>query len=119
LRRESDVPLPQDPQQRLSLDTSTPHWLIQALQAQLGSEQAEAFLRAPQDRSMTVRVNTLNWTAQELSQWLTQNGYSFRQTPLQDAFSVQGGALASSDPYERADLRSWGWPPCWPDVRWA
>ncbi len=108
LRRESDVPLPQDPQQRLSLDTSTPLWLIQALQAQLGPEQAEAFLRAPQDRSMTVRVNTLNWTAQELSQWLTQNGYSFRQTPLQDAFSVQGGALASSEPFMKGQIAIMG-----------
>lgn len=71
-----------DPVRRLSLQYSHPKWLVKRLTALLGPEEAEAFLAIDnQIAPLTVQVNSLKITEEELIRELETAGVSARPHP--------------------------------------
>ena len=97
--KEQLPPLPErDEVQRLSIQYSHPKWLTKRMVNLLGREEAERFLSANnQIAPLTVQVNPLKTTAEELAAELRQAGIDFRPHPwVPDCLELSGtGDLAA------------------------
>ena len=97
--KEHLPPLPErDEVQRLSIQYSHPKWLTKRMVNLLGREEAERFLSANnQIAPLTVQVNPLKTTAEELAAELRQAGIDFRLHPwVPDCLELSGtGDLAA------------------------
>ena len=81
-----------DEVQRLSIQYSHPKWLTKRMVHLLGREEAERFLSANnQIAPLTVQVNPLKTTAEELAAELQQAGIDFRPHPwVPDCLELSG-----------------------------
>lgn len=99
IRDGKRVALPQEKKQEWSIRYSCPEWLIQKWCAEYGEVQTEKILQASLGRPpLTVRVNTLKITPEELKSRLIQKGITVKETDLPNAFFLEHtgnlGALA-------------------------
>ena len=82
-QNKSDLPpLPSGEIEYLSVRYSHPEWLVTRLLGILGREETEEFLRLNNESApMTVQVNPLKTTAEELAQELTSAGVTVKPHP--------------------------------------
>jgi 16S rRNA (cytosine967-C5)-methyltransferase len=74
---------PKDPLDALAADTSLPRWLAALWSAQLGTEETRALAAALNQRApLTVRVNEIKSTREELLATLRAEGAKVEPTPL-------------------------------------
>ena len=78
-REKENISLPKEPRQRLSVAYSCPLWLTEKLIHQYGEEITEKILTASQEKyPVSLRVNQLATTAEELQKRLAEEGISAR-----------------------------------------
>src|SRR5437899_3356840 len=82
--REREPAPPRDPIDALATRCSFPTWLAERWMARYGREDAEALMRALNERPpLTLRTNTLRITREALARRLeTEEGLAWRPTPL-------------------------------------
>ncbi|USS85293.1 16S rRNA (cytosine(967)-C(5))-methyltransferase RsmB [Fructilactobacillus myrtifloralis] len=92
----------QDPEQRLVIETSTPQWLVEALQAQLGNDRTNHLLATiNQPAHQSIRVNRHKTTPNELQEKLEAAGFTVRpSTVAADALVVSHGVAAQSELFQ-------------------
>lgn len=99
--------LPDDPTERLCVETSHPRWLAEKMTAILGGDEAGAFLRANNDIApVTVQVNPLKTTADKLIAALSGLGVEARIHPwAPDCLELSGvGDLTTLAPFYRGEF---------------
>ena len=95
LNKDTLPPIPRrDEAQYLSVRYSHPKWLVKRLLTLLGREEAEAFLAADNGIvPLTVQVNTLKTTAEDLAAELTAAGVTAAPHPwVPDCLELSGSA---------------------------
>ncbi|MDY3989814.1 MAG: 16S rRNA (cytosine(967)-C(5))-methyltransferase RsmB [Massilioclostridium sp.] len=99
LRDGKNIPLPEDPDERLSVRFSCPVWLVRSFVGEYGRETAERILESQLGRPpLTLRVNTLKTSAETLCALLQQEGIEAVPHP-QEQTCVEvlgGGALTGT-----------------------
>jgi len=91
----------------LSITYSHPKWLVERLIAELGEQEAEAYLRTDNEPvPTTVQTNTLHLTPEELRQELIRSGVRAEPHPwLTGCFYLaETGAVERLDAFARGDL---------------
>ena len=85
-------PLPEEPVERLCVETSHPRWLTERMIAVLGWEEAAAFLRANNELApLTVQLNPLKTTREKLIAELRGEGIDVRPHPwVPDCLELTG-----------------------------
>ncbi len=99
--------LPTDPTDRLSIETSHPRALTERMIAVLGTEEAEAFLRANNALApVTVQVNPLKTTADKLLTELKNAGIDAKMHPwVPDCLELTGvGDLTTLPAFYRGEF---------------
>jgi 16S rRNA (cytosine967-C5)-methyltransferase len=91
--REREPAPPRDPLEALAVRCSFPTWLAARWVARYGAEEAEALMRAMNERPpLTVRANTLRIEREALAGRLRADGATVRATPLApEGLVVEGG----------------------------
>ena len=80
---EREPPLPRDPLEALATRCSFPTWLAGRWVARYGATEAEALMRALNERPpLTVRTNTLRTSREALAARLREDGLEIRATAL-------------------------------------
>jgi 16S rRNA (cytosine967-C5)-methyltransferase len=115
MRKEKEIPWPDienDPAGHISIIHSHPHWLVKRWIASFGLEETLDLCRANNEiPPLTVRVNPLKATREEVTQHLQQNGFTVRETefssdglvlihpaiPVRDTFSYKEGLIQVQD----------------------
>ncbi len=92
-----------DPLERLAIETSHPHWLIQRWVEQFGFDTTKAMceenLIAPMQ---SARVNRMKTTREEVVKMLEEEGYSVQLSQIiPEAIKVIKGNLVNSDVYQK------------------
>lgn len=107
-QNKSHLPaLPDDPVERLCVETSHPRWLTERMIAILGAEEAGAFLRADNALApVTVQVNPLKTTADKLLAELSNAGVAAKPHPwVQDCLELSGvGDLTTLPAFYRGEF---------------
>ncbi|MBI5549022.1 MAG: 16S rRNA (cytosine(967)-C(5))-methyltransferase RsmB [Deltaproteobacteria bacterium] len=82
IAEDRQIPLPDDPLERVSVETSHPIWLVRRWAARLGAEETGALCRADNEPApVCVRVNRTRATREEVVAELEQAGVVARPTP--------------------------------------
>lgn len=86
-----------------SIRYSFPQWLIEKWQSAYGREETRSILEACMEPApLTIRVNTLRTTAEELSSLLEQDGILACPTEIEDALTLErAGAIERSGAYRK------------------
>jgi len=93
---------PEDPMTRLSLESSTPPWLIRRLIGAIGEEEATAFLKhTDSGHFVSIQVNTQRTNPDALAGALREEGFAVEQGLIPGALRVQGGGLADTDAFRQ------------------
>ncbi len=93
---------PAKPMDRLSIETSTPPWLIRKLSEDIGAEETEAFLRyIPSSYYTSLCVNTMRTDEQSLMDILRTDGFPVEKGLVPGSLRVVGGGLADTDAFRR------------------
>jgi 16S rRNA (cytosine967-C5)-methyltransferase len=101
-REKETIQWPENPIDRLSVETSTPPWLIRALRDDMGEDVADAFLRyAPEDHFTSIFVNTLRTDVDALTAMLKDEGFPVREGLVPGSLRVTGGGLADTDAFRK------------------
>ena len=99
LRDGKNIPLPGDPDERLSVRFSCPVWLVRSFAKEYGREAAERILESHSGRPpLTLRVNTLKTSAAELCALFQHEGIEAIEHPQEKACVevLGGGALTDT-----------------------
>ncbi|MGI5900556.1 MAG: 16S rRNA (cytosine(967)-C(5))-methyltransferase RsmB, partial [Christensenellales bacterium] len=101
LRDGAKVELPEDDMERMSIETSTPLWLLKAMVDDLGMEQTRDYLAAKNPYSASIRYNRLRTTKEALEKWLAEN--DIRTTPgaVDGSYNVIGSGIAGGEAFNR------------------
>ena len=87
------VTLPLDENKRLSIEYSMPEWICRHFISDYGKEKAGEILDAVNEIPyMTLRVNTLKTTKDELCSVFADNGISFEKGELEESLHIVGNA---------------------------
>lgn len=93
IRDGKKIELPEDPDERLCVAYSCPVWLVKSFAAEYGRKETEEILKSQLGRPpLTLRVNPLKTTAEQLCVQLEREGCRARPCPaLENCVEVQGG----------------------------
>lgn len=96
--------LPEDPMERLSIETSTPMWLLESLVGEMGVEGAKEFLSSDGKSGMAVRAGKTKYSNEMLEKWLDASKLEYRKSEYTDAYIISGGAMAQSELFARGQI---------------
>lgn len=84
-RKKDDIKLPDDPMERMSVGYSVPTALCEKLVGQYGAEKTEEILAAYNEiPPVSIRVNTLKTSREELLEKLVGNGFDAKRSDLSE-----------------------------------
>ena len=104
IAEEKFIPLPDDPIERLSVESSHPAWLVRRWVARMGAQEAEALCRADNEPApVCVRVNLTRATRDEVQAALAAAGVTARPTPYSPLglWLESPGSLANLEPFRQ------------------
>lgn len=105
-RKKEELVFPvkeEDPLSWLSIETSTPKWLIERLNKAYGEEEAEKLLKfRPQSHPVVLRPNMTKLTDKQFETMMQKKGLAFEKGVAPHAYLVSGMTDVSGDP----DFRS-------------
>lgn len=104
IAEERQVPLPEDPVERLSVESSHPSWLVKRWMARLGPKDTEDLCRADNEPApVCVRVNLGRATRDEVQAALAAAGVTSRPTPYSPLglWLENPGPLGSLEPFQK------------------
>ena len=89
------IPLPKDKFEALSIETSTPLWLVKAYCKQYGYDRTKEFLSFEPCYDEHIRPNTRLWDMQQLKEALDKKGVEYVE-------SIAGGLVVTNNSYIKA-----------------
>jgi 16S rRNA (cytosine967-C5)-methyltransferase len=101
LRDGAKVELPEDEMERMSLETSTPLWLLNTMVDNLGMEQTREFLNAKNPYSASIRYNRLRTTKENLEKWLAESDIKTTPGIIDGSYNVIGSGIAGGEAFNR------------------
>lgn len=104
-RNKENIKYPTEPIQRLGIIYSCPQWLTEKLSDQYGEEETEKILEASHKKQpLTVRVNRLKTTAEELRERLDSEGCRAELTENPYVLRIDGAVNVNSSESYREGL---------------
>jgi len=106
-QRAALPPLPEEPVERLVVETSHPRWLVERMRSLLGEDEAERFLRANNEPApLTVQVNPLKTTGEALCEALAREGVTAKAHDwAPDCLTLSGtGEITTLRPFLRGEF---------------
>ncbi|MGC4117154.1 MAG: 16S rRNA (cytosine(967)-C(5))-methyltransferase RsmB [Myxococcales bacterium] len=104
IAEERQIPLPADPIERLSIESSHPSWLIKRWMARLGEKDTAALCRADNEPApVCVRVNLTRATRDQVQAALASAGVTSKPTPYSPLGLLleSPGPLAALEPFQK------------------
>lgn len=95
-----------DPLKYLSIKTSTPKWLVETLQAEVGLKKTEQILDSiNQPPHQTVRINKKVANKEEIMTRLHQAGFEVEESPVTpEALRLTGGFIPATEAFAKGQI---------------
>ena len=93
--------MPEDEMERLSIELSTPLWLLNMMIEDLGMERTKEYLTAKSSSSASIRYNRLRTTKELLEKWMTKSEIKFTPGVIDGSYNVTGSGIANGEGFNK------------------